>query len=118
MTEYGTGNNSLLMGEAIDKFIHILLGIRKSELAAFRTPGYVRVLGVRNESLDILGIMGRGRIPVLTALGKDQGKLTGHYDRMLAMDVYASQLYDGVLAMKRGEKNPDLCEFHKKLIKI
>ena len=98
--------------------IHILLGIRKSELAAFRTPGYVRVLGVRNESLDILGIMGRGRIPVLTALGKDQGKLTGHYDRMLAMDVYASQLYDGVLAMKRGEKNPDLCEFHKKLIKI
>ena len=99
--------------------IHILLGIRKSELAAFRTPGYVRVLGVRSDSADsLLAELSRGRIPVLTALAKDQEKLTAHYDRMLAMDVFASQLYDGVLAMKKGERNPDLCEFRKKLIKV
>ena len=99
--------------------IHILLGIRKSELAAFRTPGYVRVLGVRSDSADsLLAELSRGRIPVLTALAKDQEKLTAHYDRMLAMDVFASQLYDGVLAIKKGERNPDLCEFRKKLIKV
>lgn len=99
--------------------IHILLGIRKSELAAFRMPGYVRVLGVRSDSADsLLAELSRGRIPVLTALAKDQEKLTAHYDRMLAMDVFASQLYDGVLAMKKGERNPDLCEFRKKLIKV
>lgn len=99
--------------------IHILLGIRKSELAAFRTPGYVRVLGVRSDSADsLLAELSRGRIPVLTALAKDQEKLTAHYDRMLAMDVFASQLYDGVLAIKKGERDPDLCEFRKKLIKV
>lgn len=99
--------------------IHILLGIRKSELAAFRTPGYVRVLGVRSDSADsLLAELSRGRIPLLTALAKDQEKLTAHYDRMLAMDVFASQLYDGVLAIKKGERNPDLCEFRKKLIKV
>lgn len=99
--------------------IHILLGIRKNELAAFRMPGYVRVLGVRSDSADsLLAELSRGRIPVLTALAKDQEKLTAHYDRMLAMDVFASQLYDGVLAMKKGERNPDLCEFRKKLIKV
>lgn len=99
--------------------IHILLGIRKSELAAFRMPGYVRVLGVRIDSADsLLAELSRGRIPVLTALAKDQEKLTAHYDRMLAMDVFASQLYDGVLAIKKGERNPDLCEFRKKLIKV
>lgn len=99
--------------------IHILLGIRKSELAAFRMPGYVRVLGVRSDSADsLLAELSRGRIPVLTALAKDQEKLTAHYDRMLAMDVFASQLYDGVLAIKKGERNPDLCEFRKKLIKV
>lgn len=99
--------------------IHILLGIRRSELAAFRMPGYVRVLGVRSDSADsLLAELSRGRIPVLTALAKDQEKLTAHYDRMLAMDVFASQLYDGVLAMKKGERNPDLCEFRKKLIKV
>lgn len=99
--------------------IHILLGIRKSELAAFRTPGYVRVLGVRSDSADsLLAELSRGRIPVLTALARDQEKLTAHYDRMLAMDVFASQLYDGVLAIKKGERNPDLCEFRKKLIKV
>ena len=99
--------------------IHILLGIRKSELAAFRTPGYVRVLGVRSDSADsLLAELSRGRIPVLTALAKDQEKLTAHYDRMLAMDVFASQFYDGVLAIKKGERNPDLCEFRKKLIKV
>ena len=27
MAEYGTGDNSLLMGEAIDELVHILLGI-------------------------------------------------------------------------------------------
>ncbi len=99
--------------------IHILLGIRKSELAAFRMPGYVRVLGVRSDSADsLLAELSRGRIPVLTALARDQEKLTAHYDRMLAMDVFASQLYDGVLAIKKGERNPDLCEFRKKLIKV
>lgn len=99
--------------------IHILLGIRKSELAAFRTPGYVRVLGVRSDSADsLLAELSRGRIPLLTALAKDQEKLTAHYDRMLAMDVFASQLYDGILAMKKGEGNPDLCEFRKKQIKV
>ncbi len=99
--------------------IHILLGIRKSELAAFRMPGYVRVLGVRSDSADsLLAELSRGRIPVLTALAKDQEKLTAHYDRMLAMDVFASQLYDGVLAIKKGERNPDHCEFRKKLIKV
>ena len=55
---------------------------------------------------------------LLSGVSRIASEFSGWCDRMLAMDVYASQLYDGVLAMKRGEKNPDLCEFHKKLIKI
>ncbi|MCI6756309.1 MAG: nucleotidyltransferase family protein [Lachnospiraceae bacterium] len=85
--------------------LHVLLDIRKSDLAVFRVPGYVRLLGLSGDAGkagDLIGTLASGQLPVIAALGRDQSRIPASYERMLQTDLFASELYDAVYARKTG----------------
>lgn len=100
--------------------LHILLDIRKSDLAAFRLPGYVRLLGLSGDAGkagDLIGTLASGQLPVIAALGRDQSRIPAPYERMLQTDLFASELYDAVYARKRG-RTAVLSEYAKQVIRV
>lgn len=97
--------------------LHVLLGIRKNDLAVFRMPGYVRLLGMREGAGSAAGTLAGGSIPLIAALGQDQARLEPPYDRMLQLDLFASDLYDEVYAAKTGQEKV-ISEYYKKVIRV
>ena len=100
--------------------LHILLDIRKSDLAAFRLPGYVRLLGLSGDAGkagDLIGTLASGQLPVIAALGRDQSRIPAPYERMLQTDLFASELYDAVYARKTG-RTAVLSEYAKQVIRV
>lgn len=100
--------------------LHILLDIRKSDLAVFRLPGYVRLLGLSGDAGkagDLIGTLASGQLPVIAALGRDQSRIPAPYERMLQTDLFASELYDAVYARKTG-RTAVLSEYAKQVIRV
>lgn len=81
---------------------HILLGIRASDAGgrgAVR-PGYARILGFRRDSAQVLTEMkAHSRIPLLTKLTQT-APLDPDAKKMLECDLFASSLYESVVADK------------------
>ena len=100
--------------------LHILLDIRKSDLAVFRVPGYVRLLGLSGDAGkagDLIGTLVSGQLPVIAALGRDRNRIPAPYERMLQTDLFASELYDAVYARKAG-RAAILSEHAKPVIRV
>ena len=75
--------------------LHILLGIKKTDYTDIQ---YARVLGFRKEDSDVLTVIkNASAIPLLTKLTatKDLSDSTVH---MLNQDIYASNIYESVVA--------------------
>lgn len=99
--------------------LHVLLGLKKERLEAYRAGGwnhYARLLGFRMDQKEMLTqIQKSGDIPLLTKLTKTQS-LSPLGKEMLAFDIRASELYETVAADKY--RQPFLSEYQKQIIKV
>lgn len=84
---------------------HILLGITEEFLqtaAGLKIAGYARILGFRTASAGLLSALSASSTPLLSKMA-DAEKLLDPFSReMLAQDVFASHLYEGIAAQKTG----------------
>lgn len=84
--------------------MHILLQITKDDLAAFQAEDYIyyaRILGFCKDATALLtAIKARSNIPLLSKLTDADELLTENGKRMLAKDIYASQIYHSVVQHK------------------
>lgn len=100
--------------------LHILLNLKKTDEKAGKEIGYIpylRLLGFRKESSCLLHkINKKTSLPILARTAKDAAPLMGTASKMFHQDVFASDLYYGILAQKSqtAQKN----EFQRKLITI
>ena len=100
--------------------LHILLNLKKSDDKNGKELGYIpylRLLGFRKEAACLFHEIDRHTsLPILARTAKDAALLSGTASEMFYQDVFASDLYYGVLAQKSGiaQKN----EFQRKLITI
>ena len=100
--------------------LHILLNLKKTDEKAGKEIGYIpylRLLGFKKESSGLLHkINKKTSLPILARTAKDAAPLTGTASKMFHQDVFASDLYYGILAQKSqtAQKN----EFQRKLITI
>ncbi|MCL2171678.1 MAG: nucleotidyltransferase family protein, partial [Defluviitaleaceae bacterium] len=93
--------------------LHILLGITKAEMARFASPEYIRVLGFRRESADLIGELSRkSALPIVTNL-KNSHKLPAGATKILAREIYFSNLYQLGL---RSANFPQKSEFPAPII--
>lgn len=99
---------------------HILLNIKKEDETDGKAIGYIpylRLLGFRKESAPLFAKIEKHiKIPLLARTAKDAAPLTGTASAMFHQDVFASDLYYGILAQKShtAQKN----EFQRKLITL
>lgn len=96
--------------------LHILLDIKKTDYENGKRLGYVpylRLLGFRNEAACLLGKIKNTACPVITRPKKDISTLSSGACALFEKDVFASDLYYGVLANK--SKAPQKSEFQRGL---
>lgn len=86
--------------------LHILLGIEKAHLnlaLSLDHAPYARMLGFRKSATPLLGaIKAHSSIPLLAKLADAQNILSANADRMLRQDIYASDIYQGILSCNTG----------------
>lgn len=86
--------------------LHILLGIEKAHLnlaLSLDHAPYARMLGFRRSAAPLLGaIKAHSSIPLLAKLAHAQSILSTDADRMLRQDIYASDIYQGILSCNTG----------------
>ncbi len=95
----------------------ILLGIKKDAWdVCIQTP-YARILGFRKSAAPLLHqIRKSASIPVISKLADAERLLSEDAQRLLNLEIRASQIYDSVRYHKSGERLPG--EFQKKIIVI
>jgi len=77
--------------------IHILLGVKKSDNNEIE---YVRVLGFRKNSSDLLAYIKKtSSLPLISKLSASDN-FAEHAKKMLGIDVFASNLYESVVTEK------------------
>lgn len=93
--------------------LHILLGIRKSDVQAVDAAGpcgYLRVLGMRRGAEQVLSALAdQASVPVITRLSRDLPALSPVYRGMLLAEIRANALYDrvrGVTPLVPGFSKP------------
>ena len=82
--------------------LHILLGIRGTDMDAFRAAGgcgYARVLGFRRDAALFL-IFSRRQAPSPLSRSRPGPPLSGCARRMFESDLYAANLYESVVTDK------------------
>lgn len=96
--------------------LHILLGIRKSDMELYASSGfseYARLLGFTSDDTKILKeIKLRSRIPLITKLAS-KTDLSESGVRMLDTDIFAADLYESVVTGKFN--TPFINEFEKQI---
>lgn len=92
---------------------HIVLGITKDDMAAYKAAGYapyVRLLGFRRDSAQVLSeLKSRSSIPILSKAA-DAPALLGTGTpavKMLSAEIWASELWDSVYFDRTGLRLPD-----------
>lgn len=78
--------------------LHILLQLRSTEGYA----AYARLLGFRRDSRDVLTLLGKNRLPLLSKLADAEPLLDEAGRTQLQEDLFASHLYESVRAAKKG----------------
>ena len=83
--------------------LHIILGIRKTELeqyAIHHYHGYARLLGFRLDQKNLLTLLKeKSRLPILSKLSA-KNSLEAPFSTMLEQDIFASDLYESVVTDK------------------
>lgn len=98
--------------------LHILLQIKKEDFMQYTDHGsfYIRVLGFRKESTDVLSeIKKNADIPLLTKLTSRE-ILSPLGQSMLKKDLFAADLYNSVLTEKFG--TPFQNEYEQQIVRI
>ena len=84
--------------------MHILLQIRKEDLALFQSEDYIyyaRILGFRNDATPLLTVIkAQSSIPMLSRLADADSLLSDNGRKMLKKDIYASQIYYSLIKHK------------------
>lgn len=87
--------------------LHILLDIRKKDYqdaAAYSYAPYLRLLGFRKDAADLFSqIQNSSFRPWITKPSRDAALLPETARRLFCKDVFASDLYYGILAEKSGQ---------------
>lgn len=100
--------------------LHILLNIKKTDYENGKRVGYIpylRLLGFRKDAACLLGeIKQRMSCPMIARPKKDSALLNPESYAIFERDVFASDLYYGVLAKK--SKTPQKNEFQRGLVRI
>lgn len=98
---------------------HILLGITEEFLqtaASHDVACYARILGFRTSSAGLLSTLSAGPTPFLSKLADAEKLLDPFGSKMLAQDVFASHLYEGIAAQKTGRTTEH--EYRRQIIRI
>lgn len=85
--------------------LHILLDIKKADMTEFMSSDdalYARILGFKKSSEALFGTFSGAQIPLISKLVDAEGLLSPTANKMLKQDLFASHLYEGVLAQKNG----------------
>ena len=82
--------------------LHILLGIEKAHLnlaLSLDHAPYAKMLGFRRSAAPLLGaVKAHSSIPLLAKLADAQNILSADANRMLRQDIYASDIYQGIVS--------------------
>ena len=93
--------------------LHILLNITKSGEAAnptARTLPYLRLLGFRKEAACLFGVIkANASLPIVTKPAQAQTYLSPEAYAIFQKDIFASDLYYGILAQKSGQAQKQEC---------
>ncbi len=82
-------------------FVHMLLHITKKDYETTPLPSYLRILGFRNSAAPLLSAMKTHcRLPIITRPAKSIQRLTEQEQRLLSIDLRATDLYRLGLAAK------------------
>ncbi|MBP3217819.1 MAG: nucleotidyltransferase family protein [Lachnospiraceae bacterium] len=106
--------------------LHILLDIRKEDLALLKNRGitpYARVLGIRSSASSLLAqITQQAAFPVITRVSEADQLLADEVLSLFQKELRAAWLYDltaaGVQGLSPSEKNGAVPEYGRRLIKI
>ena len=102
--------------------MHILLRIDREDLLTFQAEHYVyyaRVLGFRQDATALLtAIKAQSSIPLLTRLSDADGLLSENGHKMLAKDIYVSQIYQSLVRNKFPYTPYDGNEYTRQVLKI
>ncbi|MCD7778064.1 MAG: nucleotidyltransferase family protein [Clostridiales bacterium] len=75
--------------------LHILLDIKKEDVMPPKPLPYIRVLGVKKNKTQLLGLLSENaKVPVLINIKKDIEKLSPSGRTLFAKETFASDLYD------------------------
>lgn len=98
---------------------HILLGITEEFLqtaASLDVASYARILGFRTSSAGLLSALSASHTPLLSKMADAEKLLDPFGRKMLAQDVFASHLYEGIAAQKTGRTSEH--EYRRQIIRI
>ena len=102
--------------------MHILLQIRKEDLLIFQAEDYIyyaRILGFRHDATPLLtAIKAHGSIPLLSQLSDADALLPENGRKLLAKDIYASQIYHSLVQNKFPDTPYDGNEYTRPILKI
>lgn len=102
--------------------MHILLQIRKEDLALFQSEDYVyyaRILGFRNDATSLLTVIkAHSSIPLLSRLADADSLLSDNGRKMLEKDIYASQVYYSLIKHKFSGTSFHDNEYTRPVLKI
>ncbi len=104
---------------AISRYLlHALLGIDAELLTSAKNchyAPYARILGFRKDASPLLKeLQEHSRIPLLRKIAKERQDLTPEQQKLLALDVYAADLYNRILFSKSGMQRKN--EYREPLI--
>lgn len=97
--------------------LHILLDIKKDDLALYAENGYaqyIRILGFKEKSAPLLGVLKNSRIPVISKLADTEKTLAPVAKKQLYQDIFAAHVYEGLIAQKTG--SPIRNEYRRKIV--
>lgn len=94
---------------AISRYLaHILLGITREDMslaAQFQFAPYARILGFRKASAPLIKeVHKKSRIPVITRLAKEHGFLSPNQQRLINLDIRASEIYNRAVFSRSDQK--------------
>ena len=97
--------------------LHILLNIKKDDMELYAENGfaqYIRILGFREDSSPLLGILKNSTLPVISKLADAEKQLNAHANKQLSQDIFAAHVYDGIIAQKTGR--PIQNEYRRQIV--
>ena len=99
---------------------HILLDITRYDMLACKEDGccqYAHILGFRKDAANVLShLKAHSSVPLITKLAQADNALNDTGSRMLAQDIFASNLYESIITNKF--KLPFVNEYQQSILRI